>query len=381
MPTNPLIALNRAGQSVWLDNLARPLIAGGKLTRLIREDGISGITSNPVIFRNAMLSGTAYDAGIHDLAAVGRSTREIYETLAIEDIQAAADQLRPVHEATAGVDGQVSLEVSPHLARDADGTVAEARRLWEAVDRPNLLIKIPGTSEALPAIEECLATGINVNITLLFSIDMHRQVIDAYFRALTRRQAAGQPLNTVASVASFFLSRIDTAVDAELDALIARGDGADDARALAGRAAVASAQLAYGLWTEMHTGDRWAKLARGGARVQRPLWASTSTKNPDYSDVMYVEPLVGPSTVNTMPEVTIDAFRDHGEVARRVDADLPGARDVTHRLAGLGVDLPAITDRLVSEGITKFIDPFDELLATLDGKRVATLPADQQPVS
>ena len=374
MQNNPLLQLKAAGQSVWLDNLARPLITGGELARLINEDGISGITSNPVIFRNAILSGNAYDTRIESLIARGESTQEIYEALVIADIQDAADLLRPTFEASKGTDGFVSLEVSPHLARDARGTVHEARRLWEAVARKNILIKIPGTEQALPAIEECLAAGINVNITLLFALDAHRQVIEAYFRALERRRDRGEPLDTVASVASFFLSRIDTKIDGELDALSENGEPAEEARLLEGRVAVASARLAYGLWKEMHAGERWAALAGSGARAQRPLWASTSTKNRDYSDVMYIEPLIGPETVNTMPEVTIEAFRDHGRVALTVEQGVDEARNVMRRLAGLGIDIDRVTAELIEEGIDKFVKPFDELLSALESKR-ATLAA------
>ena len=371
MQTNPLLQAKERGQSVWLDNLARPLITDGDLERLIREDGISGITSNPVIFRNAMLSGTAYDASIATLVRQGKSTVAIYETLAIKDIQDAADLLRPVFTSTDGVDGFVSLEVSPRLARDAEGTLDEARRLWQAVNRPNVLIKIPGTAEAVPVIETCLAEGININVTLLFSLDAHRAVIEAYFRALETRHERGESLASVASVASFFLSRIDSSVDSALDERISCGEpaAADEARALKGRTAVASARLAYGLWKEVHLGDRWATLAAAGARVQRPLWASTSAKNPAYSDVMYVEPLIGPDTVNTMPEATIDAFRDHGRVEATIEQGRDDAHEVLRRIAALGIDIDQVTTDLDNEGIDKFVQPFDELLATLESKR------------
>ena len=375
MPNNPLLKLKSAGQSVWLDNLSRPLIQDGDLARLIREDGVSGITSNPVIFRNAMLSGAAYDTQIGELIDQGKPTIAIYETLAINDIQAAAGLLMPVFTGTGGADGFVSLEVSPHLARDTRGTVDEARRLWETVARPNVLIKIPGTDEGIPAIEECLASGVNINITLLFSLEAYRKVMEATFRALERRREQGAPLDTVASVASFFLSRIDTKVDGELSVRIASGERSAEARRLQGRAAVASAKLAYGLWKEMHAGDRWAALLAAGARVQRPLWASTSTKNPDYPDVMYVAPLIGPQTVNTMPEVTLDAFRDHGEVAPTVEQGLDEARGVMRQLAALGIDIDRVTDELIEEGIQKFAQPFDELLAALEGKRAGLAAA------
>ncbi|MGD8363151.1 MAG: transaldolase, partial [Gemmatimonadota bacterium] len=312
MSKNPLLAVKELGQSVWLDNLTRGLVRDGGLARLLEEDGISGVTSNPAIFNAAMTRGTDYDEQIRALAEEGKRAGEIYETMAIHDIQGACDVLRPAFDAAGGTDGFVSLEVSPHLARDAGGTIAEARRLWKAVDRRNALIKIPGTPEGVPAIRTCLTEGININVTLLFSLDAYGAVMEAHIQALEARREKGEPLDSVASVASFFLSRIDTKVDKRLDALRKEGTHADTASALRGKTAVASAKLAYRRWQGVYSGPRWESLAGSGANVQKPLWASTSTKDPAYSDIMYVEPLIGPHTVNTMPDVTIDAFRDHG---------------------------------------------------------------------
>ena len=365
---NPLRQLNEHGQSVWLDNLSRTLIDSGELGRLIREDGISGITSNPAIFAAAISGSDAYDEQIGALAASNRDTVALYETLAIDDIRAAADLLAATWEHSGGTDGFVSLEVNPHLARDTAGTLAEAERLWRAVDRPNALIKIPGTPEGVPAIEEALYRGININVTLLFSLDAYAAVMEAHLKALERRLDDGLPLDGLASVASFFLSRIDTLVDKKLDAI--DGAGAEAATNLRGQAAVASAKAAYRRWQRTYAGPRWDRLANAGARVQKPLWASTSTKDPDYPDTKYVEPLVGRHTVNTMPDATIDAFRDHGRV--QPDSVLDGvdeALEVPARLAELGVDLDAVTAALVEEGIAKFEQPFDALLANLEEKR------------
>jgi transaldolase len=373
MGRNPLIELEAMGQSVWLDNLTRAAIRGGGLARLVAEDGLSGVTSNPTIFKNAMTSAADYDAQIQELTAAGKDASEIYEALAITDIRGAADILRPVFDRTQGTDGFVSLEVSPHLANDTQGTIDEAVRLWKAVGRPNIYIKIPGTQAGVPAIEACLARGININITLLFAVDAHRQVIEAYWRALETRLAAGQPLDNVASVASYFLSRIDVKVDKVLDEMAAKGQNAAEAKALRARTAVANAKLAYAMWKEMHASERWQKLARAGARVQKTLWASTSTKDPSLSDVKYVEALIGPHTVNTLPDETIAAFRDHGRAAVTLDQNLPDERAALERLARLGIDLDRVTAELVVEGVDKFVKPFDALLETLEAKRQVAL--------
>jgi transaldolase/glucose-6-phosphate isomerase len=373
MHRNSLLELNAAGQSVWLDNLTRGAILGGGLDRLVSEDGLSGVTSNPTIFKNAMTSSADYDEQIQELAASGKSAGEIYEALAITDIRGAADILRPVYDRTQGTDGFVSLEVSPHLANDTQRTIDEAARLWKAVARPNIFIKIPGTQPGVPAIEACLARGININITLLFGIDAHRQVIEAYWRAMETRLAAGQPLEQVASVASYFLSRIDVKVDKKLDEMAAGGENAAEAKALRARTAVANAKLAYAMWKEMHAAERWQKLARAGARVQKTLWASTSTKDPSLSDVKYVEALIGSHTINTLPDETIAAFRDHGRVAATLEQGLADERAVIDRLRKLGIDIDRVTAELVDEGIDKFVKPFDELQAALAAKRQAAL--------
>ncbi len=366
MGKNPLLLLAEHGQSVWLDNLTRGLVRDGRLKSLIDDDGVSGITSNPAIFHKAMTTGSDYDAQIRMLGGKGLSAVEIYEALAVKDVQDALDLLRPVFDRTNGTDGFVSLEVSPHLARDTEATIVEARRLWEKVARPNLLVKIPGTPEGVPAVRQCLSEGISVNVTLLFSLDAHRAVMHAHLDALDARMKRGEPVATVASVASFFLSRIDTKVDKLLDAMTD-----PRAKAIRGMAAVASAKLAYALWKETYSGPRWEKLRAAGARAQKPLWASTSTKDKAYPDVKYVEPLIGPFTVNTLPDETVDAFRDHGKVEGTVERDLDRERRALADLESLGVSLERVTDGLVNEGIEKFNQPFDALLAALDEKRKA----------
>lgn len=367
---NPLQELNAHGQSVWLDNLSRPLIEDGDLGRLIEQDGISGITSNPAIFAAAIAGSDAYDDQIRRLSNGDGDNIALYEALAIDDIRAAADLLRPTFERTAGTDGFVSLEVNPHLARDTAGTLAEAERLWQAVDRKNVLIKIPGNPEGVPAIEEALYRGININVTLLFSLEAYERVMQAHQRALERRLTDGLPPDGIFSVASFFLSRIDSMVDKQLDAL--DGERGTEAAALRGQTAVASAKSAYRRWQENYSGPRWEQLAEAGAHVQKPLWASTSTKDPSYPDTKYVEPLVGRQTVNTMPEVTMEAFRDHGRVVPDSIAEgVDEAAQVPARLAGLGVELDKVTAALVEEGIAKFEQPFDALLKNLEEKRAA----------
>lgn len=369
MASHPLLDLKQHGQSVWLDNLSRPLIRSGELQRLVREDGITGVTSNPAIFNKAMTSGTAYDEAMTKLVQAGKTTLEIYEALAITDIQDACDVLRPVHDATGGSDGFVSLEVSPHLADDTQGTIEEAARLWNTVGRRNLLVKIPGTAAGVPAVEACLTRGINVNVTLLFSLAAHADVIDAHIRALKTRAGKGEDLRQIASVASFFLSRIDVKLDPMLASMARDGEHTTKARDLMGKVAVANAKLAYGLWQGKMESADWRALAAEGARVQKPLWASTSTKNPDYSDVMYVEPLIGPNTVNTMPDETIVAFKNHGQAGLTVTSGVEEARATLASLADLGIDMDRVTDELLAEGITKFVKPFDDLLAALEAKR------------
>jgi transketolase len=366
---DPLLKLEQHGQSYWLDNLTRAMITNGELQRRASEHGLRGMTSNPAIFRKAIAGSHDYDSRIEELLEAGNDTREIYEALVTTDVRDACDVLRPVYLATDGLDGYVSLEVSPHLAHDARASIEEARRLYKRVDRPNLLIKIPGTTEGLAAIEELLFEGIPVNITLLFSIERYEAVAEAYVRALERRLEARRSLREIASVASFFLSRIDVLVDTLLMQRInpvTAGGIEPAAEGLLGKTAVANARLAYQSFRRLVQGARWRRLAAQGARVQRILWASTSTKNPAYSDVMYVEALIGPDTVNTMPEKTIAAFQNHGEVNATLEQELGVARQVMDELRALGIDFHMVTEQLLNEGIQKFIVPYDALLETLE---------------
>jgi transaldolase len=364
---NPLVALVAEGQSVWLDYITRDLVRGGELKRLIEEDGLRGLTSNPTIFEKAIGAGDAYDAQIKGLVAQGKGALEIFETVAATDVREACDLFLPVYEETEGRDGFVSLEVSPLLARDTEGTIAEARRLWAAVDRPNLLIKVPGTAEGVPAIKTLLREGISVNVTLLFSLESHERVMWAYIEALEARAAAGEPIDRVASVASFFVSRVDTLIDNLID------QQGGEAGALKGKVAIANAKLAYANFQKIFTGDRFKALAAKGARVQRPLWASTGTKNKAYSDVLYVESLIGPDTVNTLPVATLDAFRDHGTVRRTIDEGLDEARATIAALAEAGIDLSAATHQLENEGVDLFAKSFADLLEGVERKRAALL--------
>jgi transaldolase len=362
---NPLLRLLEFGQSFWLDNLARPMIEGGDLKRRIAEQGLRGVTSNPKIFKDAITAGDAYRAQIDELSAAGRSVDEIYDALVVTDVRNACDVLRPVFDQSEGVDGFVSLEVSPRLAHDTERTIADARRYFRAVDRPNVLIKIPGSPAGVPAVEQCLYEGINVNITLLFSVESYEAVAKAYLRALERRAAEGKPLRHVASVASFFLSRIDTLVDQLLGHRAGVRTSGPRAEDLVGKAAVANAKLAYQSFRSLFAGKAWEDLERKGGRVQRVLWASTSTKDPRYNDVYYVESLIGPHTVNTMPEQTVKAFADHGKVANTLEQGVAEARQVFADLERAGIDFSCVTWQLLNEGVQKFIDPFDELLAAI----------------
>jgi transaldolase/glucose-6-phosphate isomerase len=374
---NPLVALKERGQSVWLDFLSRAIIRDGHLARLIRDDGLGGVTANPAIFEKAIGESDDYDDAIARLAAdTGMSVTAIYEHLAVDDIRAAADLLRPVYDANDGRDGFVSLEVSPYLAMDTAASIAEARRLWDAVARPNLMIKIPGTRPGLPAIRALLADGINVNITLLFSQDRYEEVVDAYLGALEDRATRGQPIDRIASVASFFVSRIDSAVDKLLAERIERARGPDERATLErlrGRVAIANARLAYRRFRSRFSGPRWEKLAERGARPQRLLWASTGTKDPAYSDVLYVEELIGPDTVNTVPEKTMDALRDHGKVRDSLVEDVDAAGQALAALDRTGISLAAVTDDLVTEGVRLFCDAFDRLMGAIAGKRARAL--------
>jgi transaldolase len=379
MTMNPLLQLLTCGQSYWLDNLTRDMITNGELSGRITEQGLRGITSNPATFHKAIVGSREYDAQIRQLVNEGKDVGEIYERLVVTDIKNACDLLWPVYEDSQGVDGFVSLEVSPYLAHDTLGTMQEARRLYNAVDRANVFIKIPGTPAGVPAIEEMLYEGIPINITLLFAIQDYEAVADAYIRALERRLADGKPVNTAASVASFFLSRIDVLVDQLLGHRIRPSQSNGNAphpEQLLGKVAVANAELAYQSFKRLFGSERWHALAATGARVQRPLWASTSTKNPLYSDIMYVEPLVAPHTVSTMPAETIAAFADHGRVvANAIEADLEEAHRVLQDLERVGIDLHCVTWQLQNEGVQKFIEPYDALMQALAAKSQALLGA------
>lgn len=372
--TSPLHELTRYGQSIWYDNLSRRLLASGELARLVREDGIVGVTSNPTIFDKAITDSEDYDADIARLAADGKYAAAIYEALVVEDVRQAADVLLPVYEATGGRDGYVSLEVSPELARDSEGTVAAVRRLWRLVGRPNLMVKIPGTAEGLPAIEQCLYEGMNINVTLLFSVRRYEEVAWTYIRALERRSKEGMPVNGVASVASFFVSRVDTLTDRLLmERMEAEPSDKEALQGLLGKAGIANAKLAYQRFQAIFGSERFRALAARGARVQRCLWASTSTKNPAYSDVMYVEGLIGPDTVNTVPQVTLDAFRDHGRVAPTLTEGLDVANSVIDTLAGLGIDIEDVARELEEEGVRLFTESYRRTLSALEekGRRLA----------
>lgn len=378
MVGNPLRQIQTYGQSVWLDFIQRRLLTSGELSRLIETDGVQGVTSNPAIFDQAISGSRDYDTDIRGLALRGKSVEEIYLSLAVRDIQGAADLLRPVYDRLGGQDGFVSLEVNPHLAHDTAGTIAEARRLWAAVDRPNVLIKVPGTLAGLPAITQLISDGINVNVTLLFGLPRYQQVAEAYLAGLEARASQGLPLDRVASVASFFLSRIDVLLDPRLEEMAAGGGPlAKTAAAFTGQVAIASAKAAYGIYQRLFAGERFQALAARGARPQRVLWASTSTKNPAYSDVKYVEPLIGPQTINTMPLETINAYRDHGKPASRLEEGLAEAVSLLQRLPELGLDLNEATQQLEDEGVEKFIKPYDSLMRSLEEKRTSAL---QEPL-
>ena len=370
---NRLAQIRALGQSVWYDNIRRGLITSGELERMIRDDAVSGLTSNPTIFEKAISGSTDYDGALHALVDRGRDDpRDLFFELAVDDIRMTADLLRPIHDETSGVDGFTSLEVRPELAHDAEGTVKEALQLFQTLDRPNVMIKVPGTDpEGFTAIEELIAAGVNVNVTLLFSVENYSGVVEAYLRGLERRLEAGQPLDRVASVASFFVSRVDTAVDALLP----------EGSPLRGKVAVANAKRAYARFRETFSSDRFARLGRAGARVQRPLWASTGTKNSLYSDVLYVEELIGPETVNTMPEATLRAFADHGRAARTLDKGLDEAEATLDALSAEGVDLDAVTAKLQADGVKAFADSFDKLIDCVARKREEVLSGHRRYTS
>ncbi len=363
---NPLLLLENAGQSVWLDNIHRSLLAGGGLERLIKEDGVKGVTSNPAIFEKAIAGSDDYVEIIRDLAKQADCDAEsVYKQIAVGDIQDAADILRPVYLASEGRDGYVSLEVSPRLAHDTAGTINAAHYLWRTVDRENLMIKVPATEAGLPAVETLLSEGINVNVTLLFSRKVHAQVVEAFLRGLERLDKSGGDVAKVASVASLFVSRVESAVDRLLDEKIESAAGTEDAarlQALKGKAAVANARLAYQQYKALFSGQRWESLAARGARSQRLLWASTGTKNPAYSDVLYIESLIGPDTVNTVPPTTLDAFRDHGSAQAQLEDNLDQAQADLAALEDEGISLDEVTDALLKEGLDKFVIAYEKLL-------------------
>lgn len=360
-------------QSVWQDDISRDMLQDGLLEKRISETGIRGVTSNPTIFQKAIAAGHAYDDDIKRLLGEDKSPIEIFDALAVKDIQNACDLFRPMYDESNGGDGFVSIEVLPGLARDTNGTMDNARALWRSVDRPNLMVKVPGTVEGAPAVEQLLTEGININITLLFSLKNYERVARAYLSALQKRDAAGESIDRLASVASFFVSRVDTAADKKLDEKIA--SGATELKDLKGKVAVANAQLAYKMFEDIFGSDEFKALEKKGAGVQRPLWASTGTKNPEYSDVLYVETLIGPHTVNTMPIKTIDAFLDHGDVSRTVDQNYDAAADVLSRLEAAGISLDEITAQLEDDGIDSFAASYDELLAGVEEKRAALASA------
>lgn len=371
---NPLVEIEKLGQSIWYDNIRRALIDNGDLAGKIAEDDLRGVTSNPTIFEKAIAGSADYNDQMRRLVADGRSVNEIYEALVIEDIQRAADLFKPVYERTKKLDGYVSLEVSPLLARDTEGTIAEAKRLWATLNRPNVMIKIPATPEGIPAIRECIATGININVTMIFAMENYEEVAEAYISGLEQRAAAGRPIDHVASVASVFVSRIDTAIDNQLEFRIRRSEDKDEKAALSGllgKAAIANAKMQYQRFKEIFSSERFAKLKALGARVQRPLWASTGTKNPNYSDVLYVENLIGPDTVNTLPPATFTAFRDHGKVALTIEENLDEARAEIEKLGEAGVDLEQVCLQLQNDGVKAFADSFESLMQSITSKRAS----------
>ena len=370
--TNPLLQLKEYGQSVWYDNIDRAQLISGQFKKLLDEDGVVGVTANPTIFQKSISHGDAYDEQITQLIKEGKSTNEIYEALIITDVQTVADILRPIYDRTNRQDGFVSLEVSPDLAHNTEGTISEVRRFWKLVDRPNLLVKIPATPEGLPAIQQALTEGININITLIFAIDFYRKVTDAYLSALENRNAEGKDISHIASVASFFVSRVDTLVDKVLeDKIKATSDSAEQQKlkSLEGKAAIANARLVYQDFKGIFNTPRFETLKHSGAHVQRPLWASTSTKNPAYRDVLYAEELIGPNTVDTMPLETIEKFRDHGRVRLSIEDNIPQAKAELAALEEVGIHYDQVTQQLLDEGVQKFADSFHELFKGIESKK------------
>ncbi|MEH6307353.1 transaldolase [Olivibacter sp. CPCC 100613] len=372
---NPLAKIPDFGQSIWLDYIKRSFIQSGELKKLIDEDNLRGVTSNPAIFEEAIARSEDYNDTISELGKTDLSNEEIFLKMAVEDVQNAADVFKGVYAQTSGLDGYVSLEVSPGLALDTAGSIAEARSSWKELNRPNVMIKIPGTKEGLPAIKQLISEGININVTLLFGLDRYREVAEAYIAGLEERAARGEPLENVTSVASFFLSRIDTMVDAMLDEIIESDPSkATAAKQIKGQVAIASAKVAYSIYNELFMSDRFLELEAKGAKPQRLLWASTSVKNKDYNELMYVEALIGPQTVDTLPKETLNAYREHGNPGARLKEDLEHARYTLYKLEDIvGIKLGEVTQQLEAEGIQKFIKPFDSLMEVLAQKRKEVL--------
>jgi len=369
MKDNPLKKLETLGQSIWLDYIRRDLITSGQLRRLIEEDGLRGMTSNPAIFEKAIAGSNIYNQDIREMALKKKDLKAIYETISQRDVQNAADEFRVIYKKTDDKDGYVSLEVSPHLAYDTKGTIEEARRLWVALNRPNVFIKVPATSDGLPAIRQLISEGINVNVTLLFGLPRYRQVAEAYIAGLEARLAQGKPMKHIASVASFFLSRIDTLVDPLVEKFLEpSGKKTEIAKKVHGQVAISSAKAAYQIYKDIFSSNRFKKLADNGARVQRLLWASTSTKNPEYSDIKYIEAIIGPDTVNTVPLETIDAYRDHGDPKLRLEQDVEEANWIMAKLPELEINIDKVTQQLEDEGVKKFSEPFDKLMESLAKK-------------
>ncbi|QQS47016.1 MAG: transaldolase [Acidobacteriota bacterium] len=371
---NPLIELQKLGQSIWYDNIRRRMLETGELAGLIRDDDLRGVTSNPTIFEKAIAGSTDYNDAMQKLIAEARGVVEIFEALAIDDIRRATDLFKPVYERTGKIDGYVSLEVSPLLADDTEGTIADAKRLWQALGRPNAMIKIPATPAGIPAIQASIAAGININVTMIFALENYEQVAEAFISGLEERSAAGLPIDHVASVASVFVSRIDTAVDKLLEAGIASASNEAQKQRLSsllGKIAIANAKMQYRRFREIFSSERFDRLKAKGAQVQRPLWASTSTKNPAYRDVMYAEALIGPDTVNTLPPATFDAFRDHGQVSLSLEAGVGEAETQLAALAEAGIDLGAVCLKLQNDGVKAFADSFVGLLESISAKQAA----------
>jgi transaldolase len=378
---NPLVDIRRLDQSLWLDFISRKVLTNGELKRRIDEDALRGVTSNPAIFEKAIGGSADYDDTIREQAQQGKSAEEIYVGLAVADVQAACDLFRGLYDShDNSSDGYVSLEVSPKLALDTEGTIAEGRQLWKDVNRPNVMIKVPATKEGLPAIRQLIADGINVNVTLIFGLERYRAVTEAFISGLEDRAKAGQSLEGIDSVASFFLSRIDVLIDPQLEKIAAEGgENAELAQSLVGEVALASAKQAYQMYKEIFAGPRWEALASKGANTQRLLWASTGNKNPKYDDLKYVENLIGPKTVNTIPVETMDIFKQKGQPADRLEQGLDKAQEVLRDLPKVGINLDAQTEQLEKEGVQKFIEPFGKLIDSVEKKRQQAVAASQQP--